>query len=340
MAVAKSTEVYAVWYKDRREDPMDEPTAPPVPIPPVPIPPVPVERPPGPRAAGLAEPAGAALRARLGRPGRQHGDHRGRHARGPRNLKGDVQENLKAWMEAHAADLPAIAALLVPVQLALLGTAFLFALLFRGASGERPLHRLGFVRWKTSTATVALAVVGSLGVQFLIDLVMSALIDEPSESLKSLARMFLEPRGFAAVCVGFLMSVLPGVCEESLFRGFAQGGLLRRWSPVAAIGTASVFFALMHWDRQHSPAVFPLGAWFGFVAWRTGSVWPAVLCHFANNLVAFVVARAWGDTDSLEIPEGPAYYAVGAVLVLFTILATFRLMRTEPGEPRDVPALA
>jgi hypothetical protein len=335
MAVAKSTEVYAVWYKDRREDPMDEPTAPPVPIPPPPVERPPVREPPvwpsllaplfalvsGALAASTAITVVAMLAD-------------------PRNLKGDVQENLKAWVEAHAADLPAIAALLVPVQLALLGTAFLFALLFRGASGERPLHRLGFVRWKTSTATVALAVLGALGVQFLIDLVMSALIDEPSESLKSLARMFLEPRGFAAVCVGFLMSVLPGVCEESLFRGFTQRGLLRRWSPVAAIGTASVFFALMHWDRQHSPAVFPLGAWFGFVAWRTGSVWPAVLCHFANNLVAFVVARAWGDTDSLEIPEGPAYYAVGAVLVLFTILATFRLMRTEPGEPRDVPALA
>lgn len=244
----------------------------------------------------------------------------------PRLGRGNVQGNLEQWFEENSTTFPMIVAALVPVQIAFFGTAVLFAILER----EQWRPRLGFVRWKASHSTVALAVIGTLGVQFAIDLVASQLIDELSDSLEKLMKMFSEPRGLAAVGVGFLMSVLPGLCEETLFRGFTQRGLLRRWSPALAIGVTSVFFALAHFDMQHSPAVFPLGVWIGFVAWKTGSVWPAVLCHFVNNLAAFVFMRLWGDLDDLENPDDPIFYAVGAVLVAFTVIATVRLMRTKP----------
>ncbi|MFN0008119.1 MAG: lysostaphin resistance A-like protein [Planctomycetota bacterium] len=242
--------------------------------------------------------------------------------------KDDAEKNLGRWYEENQTGFPVIAALLLTAQVTILATTLIFAMLARDPS----VRRLGFVRWKGSGWTVAWAVLGTLGVQFLIDLVAEPLIDEPSDSLKLLARMFLEPQGLAAVGVGFLMSVLPGVCEEALYRGYMQRGLLRRWSPVAAIGLTSLFFAAMHMDVQHSLGVLPLGAWLGFVAWRTGSVWPAVLCHFANNLAAFVFLRLQGDLEILETPDEPAFYVVGAVLVACGLMSAFRLMRTKPDE--------
>ena len=244
----------------------------------------------------------------------------------PALAKGNFAGNLERWMEDHAASFPTIAAYFVPAQLCFLGVAVYLAVLER----ERVLPRLGFVRWKAPGSTVALAVIGSLGVQFAIDLVAQATIHEPSESLRDLMRMFTEPRGIAVIGVGFLMSVLPGVCEEALFRGMTQRGLMRRWPPSVAIAVASAFFALAHFDVQHSIAVFPLGIWFGWVAWRTGSVWPAVLCHFANNLSAFVFLRVWGHAESTEMPDGPGAFAVGFALVAVTIVAILRLMRTGP----------
>lgn len=246
----------------------------------------------------------------------------------PQLFRGNVQDNLEKWVEDDANSSGTILASLVPGELAFLGAAVLFALLAR----ERPWKRLGFVRWKSSHSTVALAVLGTLGVQFLITLVAGWLIEEPSESLKKLGKLFSESHGLAAVGVGILMSVPPGLCEEALFRGFTQRGLMRRWHPAAAIGVSSLYFALAHWDVQHSTAVFPLGVWFGYVAWRTASVWPAVLCHFANNLYAFVVVEIWGDAETLEMPEGLVSYAVGAALVAVMIVAILRLMRTQPAE--------
>jgi CAAX protease family protein len=244
----------------------------------------------------------------------------------PTLKRANFQEELQRWIEESSGSFPTILSFLVPAQMCFLGVAIFFAILER----EPILPRLGLVRWKASGSTVGLAVVGSLGVQFLIDLVAESWIDEPSDSIRMLTRMFLEPQGLAAVGVGFLMTVLPGSCEEALFRGFTQRGLLRRWSPVAAIGATSVLFALAHWDVQHSIAVFPLGVWFGYVAWRTGSVWPAVLCHFTNNLAAFVVVRIWGDANSLDMPKGFATYAVGFGLVAVTIVAILRLGGTDP----------
>jgi uncharacterized protein len=243
----------------------------------------------------------------------------------PRGDKEEFLKNFEHWIETNATSFPAIVAMLVPAQIVFFGTAAFFALMGR----EPWSQRLGFVRAKVSSSTVTLAVLGTLGVHFVIGVVAAQLIDEPSSALKALARMFSEPEGLAAVGVGLMMSVLPGVCEESLFRGFTQRGLLRRWHPAVAIGVTSCLFALAHFDVQHSISVIPLGAWLGFVAWKTASVWPAALCHFTNNGVAFVVLRIWGS-DEEGIPNSPVYYVAGIALVGLAILATIRLVKARP----------
>jgi len=243
----------------------------------------------------------------------------------PQLSEGDFQANLEHWVEANATSFHAIVATIVPGQVAFFGIALLFALLGR----ERWSSRLGFVRWRASPSTITLAVFGTLGVQFAIRLVAGQLMHEPSGSLKLLGRMFSEPRGMAALGVGILMSVGPGVCEETLFRGFTQRGLMKRWSPAVAIAVTSVLFSLAHFDLQHSLGVLPLGAWFGFVAWTTGSVWPTVLCHAFNNAASFALLRLGDNPGQAENPKGPLYYCVGTVLIAVAVLATLRLQRTR-----------
>jgi membrane protease YdiL (CAAX protease family) len=46
----------------------------------------------------------------------------------------------------------------------------------------------------------------------------------------------------------------------------------------------------MHWgySSQNLLALFLLGLLFAYIVWRTGSLWPAIVGHTANNLVAVV----------------------------------------------------
>jgi len=57
-------------------------------------------------------------------------------------------------------------------------------------------------------------------------------------------------------------------------------------------------------DPIHMLGVVPLGLWLGAVAWRADSVWPAMICHSANNAVA-VVGTKYGQMPTLDFALDP-----------------------------------
>jgi len=91
--------------------------------------------------------------------------------------------------------------------------------------------------------------------------------------------------------LGFLAVVIMApVCEEIFFRGYMQSRLSARLGPVWAILITSVFFGFMHLDLVHSVQTFFLGIVLGYIAWRSGSIVPAIVAHFVNNLFAYLAA--------------------------------------------------
>ncbi|MBI1899834.1 MAG: CPBP family intramembrane metalloprotease, partial [Planctomycetia bacterium] len=103
-----------------------------------------------------------------------------------------------------------------------------------------------------------------------------------------------------------LVGIVPGIVEEFMFRGYLQSRLLKRWHPAAAIGLSAILFSVAHLDWMHVLGVLPLGVWLGVIAWRSGSIWPAVLGHAANNTFAV-----------LELKFGAA-----AILAILLVVAT------------------
>lgn len=115
-------------------------------------------------------------------------------------------------------------------------------------------------------------------------------------------------------------SVVVAVGEELLFRGVVLFVLLRAWGgtpagQVGAVAFAALLFALLHLSQVLSNAL-PLrsavllmlqtvliACWWGAVAALCGSIWPAVVLHFAANAV---VALQGINTPMLK-PEGLAY---------------------------------
>jgi membrane protease YdiL (CAAX protease family) len=86
-----------------------------------------------------------------------------------------------------------------------------------------------------------------------------------------------------AFCIGAPIS------EEFLVRGF----LYRGWSesflrPVGAIVLSSLVWTAMHlqYDWFFFGEIFTMGLMFGYMRYRTGSIWVTVLMHALNNLAA------------------------------------------------------
>jgi CAAX protease family protein len=105
----------------------------------------------------------------------------------------------------------------------------------------------------------------------------------------------------ALLAVAFLVSVVAPIAEEFFFRGFFYGAL-RNWRGVwpAAIVTGLVFGAI-HAGSAQIAFLLPL-AFFGFalclIREKTGSLYPCMALHCANNSLAFGVSQHW----SWQIP--------------------------------------
>jgi membrane protease YdiL (CAAX protease family) len=84
-----------------------------------------------------------------------------------------------------------------------------------------------------------------------------------------------------------VMAVLPGLCEETLFRGAIQGTFEKRgvWKGVIY---AAILFAVYHLNPWNFIPAIALGVLFGLVTVRTNSILPAMVCHVSNNCMGVI----------------------------------------------------
>ena len=104
--------------------------------------------------------------------------------------------------------------------------------------------------------------------------------------------------------VNFLsVSIFAPIFEEWLCRGEVLRGLLNHrrpdgsaMDPKWAIAISAVFFAFIHLNPWQAVPAFILGVLFGYVYYKTGSLWLTMLMHFTNNTLALI----FSNIDSLK----------------------------------------
>jgi membrane protease YdiL (CAAX protease family) len=141
------------------------------------------------------------------------------------------------------------------------------------------------------------------------------------------------PVDLAVVLAGVSLAAPLG--EELFFRGFLQRQLgLHVPAPRAVVVTAFVFSAF-HLDPVGLTARFELGVLFGLLAWRMGSIWPAVAAHAANNFISsMLILLAGAEAREGALPGWvPAAMFVAGNAALFSLL---RLARAELSQDRPV----
>jgi sodium transport system permease protein len=189
-------------------------------------------------------------------------------------------------------------------QLAFVATPPLFMAL---VLTSRPLAGLGLRRppwWSWPAAVLlALAVVPPL-----VELVLAVARREPT--LKTLLELNqplmsqLQQVASTSPWLYFLVvAVLPALCEELAFRGFILAGLLRAFRPRTAILLSAFLFAVYQMNVFQFAPHFLLGVVLGLLAWRAGSVLPAMLFHLLYN--ALILAPFLLKLDMTEARREP-----------------------------------
>jgi membrane protease YdiL (CAAX protease family) len=256
-----------------------------------------------------------------------------------------------AWLLSHGTDpahlTDALTSLLTTpaafLLLAVLGQASvgLAAVVPARLSPEPTLMRLRLVRpafpaWGYLAVAVASFLPLAVGVGLAEAL---AQVVSPDQSVAALYRQMTWE---AAVPFVLFIALAPAFTEELLFRGYIQGRLLRRWPAWVALLVTAVLFALMHVTPHAILGVLPLGLWLGVLAWRTGSVWPGIVCHAWVNGTWNVWQIGRRLAGLSEIPPVPVLVILSAVVLVCFVISCQLLRRPTgaafpPGKAKAFP---
>ncbi len=231
------------------------------------------------------------------------------------------------------------------------GLWFSEVILFAGLSvigfqliGFKPLRAMGLHRFDARTFGLGFAFGLVNYLAWAVPLMAAAQAIFP----KSMVDQFDSSQVFERSTQVELALVLLGVSiaaplgEELFFRGFLQRGVeLHRGGPRAIVLTAFIFSAF-HLDPVGLTARFELGVLFGLLAWRAGSLWPAIAAHAANNLISSVIFLSAGDSAK----EADLVWWVPVAMLLAGNAALFvlvkntwhRLQAAQPMAFQDAPA--
>jgi len=177
---------------------------------------------------------------------------------------------------------------------------FLGFVAFAGAviSWEPITTRLGLGRSGFSSAHLILAALGTVGLSHAVDSALSLAGLREASVLAELDTVLFGARGKSLAFAILGLGVAPALGEELLCRGLLQRGLVRRYGALTGIGIGALAFGAMHLEWIQGTAAALLGLYLGAVAFRAGSVRPAIFCHCCNNLTAL----ALGVSGASEAP--------------------------------------
>ncbi len=118
-----------------------------------------------------------------------------------------------------------------------------------------------------------------------------------------------------------LVGVVPGVCEEILFRGFVQAGLRKAFeSDAKSVVVGALVFAGFHLNPWSFSFLLTVGLYLGFLAQRTRSLLPAMIAHALNNILSLLFSVLGGQVQDAFLRSAWSHTLACCFLVAAALL--------------------
>jgi membrane protease YdiL (CAAX protease family) len=173
----------------------------------------------------------------------------------------------------------------------LFGLVLLSAVVATGSNlAPGPFLRLSWPR-PAALAVAALLGVAGMVVAEAVGVAWISVLPRHLLEQFDVGRLFDQPLA-ARLGVAAAATLVAPLCEEVAFRGYLFSAVGLRLGPRFTIAATALLFAAIHIDPVRFLPVLGLGVLYGWIAWRTGSIWPSVLAHALNNGIVSTVAIA------------------------------------------------
>lgn len=191
--------------------------------------------------------------------------------------------------------------------------------------------------WKFVTYLIVILVISTPAMNYIIHLNES--IDLPDSDIEqwmrnteAAARAVTEqlttgmtfPSFITVIC---LVGILTGIGEEVFFRGALQRIFIQR--PInahLAIWSTAFIFSALHFQFYGFIPRMLLGAFFGYMAWKSRSLWTPIIAHAFNNSIVVVSAYLTSsglvssDFNSIGIPQSGELPILAIISFVITII--------------------
>ena len=172
---------------------------------------------------------------------------------------------------------------------------------------------------------------GPVGFSQMLQCLAAAFLCVPlANSLSALWSMLLEAMGLALysteipmndaselMLAVFAVAVLPGICEELLFRGVVLGAYEKGGTRKAVLVSA-LLFSMLHGSVQGLPVQFIIGLILGLAVYMTDSLYTGMMIHTAYNAFILIFNYAVRGMETGEYTG--MYEYLGGMQGVFTLL--------------------
>lgn len=143
-----------------------------------------------------------------------------------------------------------------------------------------------------------------------------------------------ELSGWLIVPALILIAVIPPIFEETLFRGICVEGLRDTgWGTCGVVLISGALFSLYHGNPVQTVYQLVCGCVYALLAVKSGSVFPSMLAHLANNAAILILSACGIEEFPLSVKVW-LYPVAGAVLIATLVfLATQKDARPNPESP-------
>lgn len=125
-----------------------------------------------------------------------------------------------------------------------------------------------------------------------------------------------------------VVGIVAPFAEELLFRGIIYNKLIKNISIRGTIIIQGILFGAYHMNLVQGLYASLLGIVFGYVTFKTKSIWPAIIMHMVNNTVSVTVPYILGESfDSL--------FAYIILLIIGFIISSIGIVLIRKYNPKE-----